>query len=227
MNLVAIVCLIVAAKMEETDANIPRYHEMHRFVVLAYCLKDYVDMERKILDFFDFNLTLPTAPTFLDYYMPVLVNAEDFEEYKKAPKYQCTESLEELKASMVADCNGLLDLTLMYPTLVHELPSRLAAGIVAVSRIHFGLCHWNDQLARVVGEPLTKLHHMISHLITIKSQNESQVASNSQRSPELYIRTDSANPDSGYLSYQMETEESGSDETPLSKKPKLDITPTN
>ncbi|XP_070539822.1 cyclin-J-like isoform X2 [Ptychodera flava] len=69
LHLVALSCLLVAAKFEERDINIPEISRLNKYVDYSYKWQDFLQMELLLLDFFSWNVCIPTSAHFLEYYI--------------------------------------------------------------------------------------------------------------------------------------------------------------
>ena len=78
LNLTAITCLIVAAKIEEADVDMPKFSELNKLVDNAYTLNDFKSLECKVLVTFNFDLIRPTAATFAEYFANSIITLHDF-----------------------------------------------------------------------------------------------------------------------------------------------------
>lgn len=79
--LVGLICLHIAAQIENTDALIPRYSEMNGFVKDAYTATEYKVVERKILCFFNFEMMRPTTASFVELFACSFLTRTDFRDY--------------------------------------------------------------------------------------------------------------------------------------------------
>lgn len=61
-------CCLILAKFEEQDGKVPKISEMNAYLNSAYVQEDILYLERKILKYFNWRLTMPTAVHFADYF---------------------------------------------------------------------------------------------------------------------------------------------------------------
>jgi len=63
--------VIVTAKFEECENNIPKISELNRLAAAncAYSTQQFLSMELRLLQFFRWNIGLPTAAHFFEYYL--------------------------------------------------------------------------------------------------------------------------------------------------------------
>ena len=70
--------LYFAAKFEECENNIPKISDLNRFAgPPGFSSRQYLEAEVKMLEFFGWNVNLPTAAHFYDYYLVKAVTSED------------------------------------------------------------------------------------------------------------------------------------------------------
>ena len=77
LYLVALGGLLLAAKMEEKDGNIPKCTRLNSFVKNYFPLSDYYSIELVMLNYFDWNLCLPTACYFAMSLLPYAILETD------------------------------------------------------------------------------------------------------------------------------------------------------
>lgn len=80
LNLVAFVCLLVAAKIEERDQNIPKICTLNSYTNDQYTRTDFKSLERMILSFFNWAVLVPTTATFIESYVHDSVTSEEIPE---------------------------------------------------------------------------------------------------------------------------------------------------
>ena len=68
-----------AAKFEECERNIPKLSELNRLGApnSPYTTQQFLSMELRLLQFFQWNISLPTAAHFLEYFLIDSVAASD------------------------------------------------------------------------------------------------------------------------------------------------------
>lgn len=82
LELVAVVCLILACKMEEKEDKIPKITEINGSIRSTFNLKEYISLECMILTFYNWNIILPTTAHFIEYFIAEAVSIDDFMESK-------------------------------------------------------------------------------------------------------------------------------------------------
>ena len=68
-----------AAKFEECELNVPKVSELNRLGATdcPYTAQQYLSMELRVLQFFRWHISLPTAAHFFEYFLVVSVTASD------------------------------------------------------------------------------------------------------------------------------------------------------
>lgn len=105
LQLVALICIHIAAQIESTEALVPRYSEMNRLIEGHYEVFEYKAVERKVLTFFKFELMRPTTASFVELFACSFLTRDDYLSYCKArqgapfgdvasyPHYNCFEQM--------------------------------------------------------------------------------------------------------------------------------------
>jgi len=68
LNMLAICCLSLAAKIGECEDNIPKVSNLRKFCKESFAIYEFVAMEVKIAACLNWKLILPTAANFVDFY---------------------------------------------------------------------------------------------------------------------------------------------------------------
>merc|ERR1711911_142932 len=77
LYLVALGGLLLAAKMEEKDGNIPKCTKLNSFVKNFFPIRDFYSIELVMLNYFDWNISLPTACYFASTMLPYSILETD------------------------------------------------------------------------------------------------------------------------------------------------------
>ncbi|KAH8395287.1 hypothetical protein KR222_008188, partial [Zaprionus bogoriensis] len=142
LQLVALICIHIAAQIESTDGLVPRYSEMNRLIQANYEPFEYKAVERKVLTFFNFELMRPTTASFVELFACSFLTRDDYYAYCKAqrdssahaaayPRYNCFETM---LASLAQLLLRMSDYTLCINRFRHEMPSFLVAICIAAVR---------------------------------------------------------------------------------------------
>lgn len=78
LNLTAITCLMIAAKIEEADMDMPKFCDLNKLAEKNYNLQEFRNVERKVLSTFNFEVIRPTAATFAEYFANTFLTLQDF-----------------------------------------------------------------------------------------------------------------------------------------------------
>uniref|UniRef100_A0A1A9WT47 Cyclin-like domain-containing protein n=1 Tax=Glossina brevipalpis TaxID=37001 RepID=A0A1A9WT47_9MUSC len=81
LNLTALACLMIAAKIEEARINKPKFAKLNKFVGKMYTLNDFKRVECKVLTTFNFDLIRPTAATFSEYFSMRFITLNDYQKF--------------------------------------------------------------------------------------------------------------------------------------------------
>ncbi|KAH8263782.1 hypothetical protein KR038_001615 [Drosophila bunnanda] len=154
--LVSLICLHIAAQIESTDAVIPRYSEMNRWVQEAYTATEYKVAERKILSFFNFEMIRPTTASFVELFSCTFLTRTDFENYIRTlddyerdnsiVPYQRFESFEQMLATLAQLLFRVANCTLNITSIGNVAPSLVAAACIAAVRQVNGVKRWSQYL---------------------------------------------------------------------------------
>lgn len=82
LNLSAITCLIIAAKIEEADVDMPKFADLNKLINDVYTLNEFKNVECKVLGTFNFDLIRPTAATFAEYFANSIITLQDYHMFK-------------------------------------------------------------------------------------------------------------------------------------------------
>ncbi|KAH8358016.1 hypothetical protein KR200_011045 [Drosophila serrata] len=154
--LVSLICLHIAAQIENTDAVIPRYSEMNRWVKDAYTATEYKVAERKILSFFNFEMIRPTTASFVELFSCTFLTRNDFEDYIRMldgyerdriiAAYQRFGSFEQMLDTLAQVLLRVANCTLSITSFGNVAPSLVAAACIAAVRQVNGVKRWSQYL---------------------------------------------------------------------------------
>ncbi|EDV96182.1 cyclin-J [Drosophila grimshawi] len=196
LQLIALTCMHIAAQIEHTDANVPRYSEMDRLIQSGYTALEFKTVERKLLTFFDFKLIHPTVASFVEMFAYHLITIEDYfgyclaidgcsttaaAEMKNYPRYN---SFEQMLTQLVQLLLRMSDYTLTINRFSNEPPSMLAASCIAATRQVSGVPkRWTPFLTDLTSysehmvEPyvdVIRLHHYLNEQSKAKGEQQQQ-----------------------------------------------------
>uniref|UniRef100_A0A1A9WCR6 Cyclin C-terminal domain-containing protein n=1 Tax=Glossina brevipalpis TaxID=37001 RepID=A0A1A9WCR6_9MUSC len=81
LNLTVLACLMIAAKIEEADIDMPKFAQLNELVSQMYTLNDFKRVECKVLTTFNFDLIRPTAATFSEYFSKSFLTLNDYQRF--------------------------------------------------------------------------------------------------------------------------------------------------
>ena len=146
MYLVCLGALLLAAKIEEKDGNVPRFSQLNIFVKNYFPLSDFFSLELVMLNYFNWNIVFPTPCYYTNLLFPHAILHTDH--------HNCGPILSFTKAQAYFQeyVQFFLRVSLTDNVFLDVLPSLLAAAIIAASRRAFGLSPtWPESLEFLTG----------------------------------------------------------------------------
>lgn len=184
-KLIGIVCLLLAAKSEDIDENIPSIKDLLKIVDMTNDLgvdmrfKEELDpkelskiyrifsalyckLEFLIFESLDFNTIRPTAVTFINIFQSIVVTADDVKSFGVAN----LKSLGDLRVLANDYLKQFLEIIIQDIEFFNKLPSQLAASIIGATRKLLHISHfWNDSLAQLTRCRIEDIRLLIVTLI--------------------------------------------------------------
>ncbi|XP_017479852.1 PREDICTED: cyclin-J isoform X2 [Rhagoletis zephyria] len=241
LNLTAMTCLIVAAKIEEADINAPKFAELNKLVGDVYTLDDFRKAEMKVLMLFHFDLIRPTTATFAEYFANNIITLDDFHLYLQnwhggmsdfrtilqhqqlndatpdiVPPYYRT--YEEMATVLSKLLFNLVDETLCYIKFVNARPSIIAAScIAAVRHLSFVTPLWTPYLVSVTECTQDMIEPCMEAIIALHNLHISKVQAMLYAAAKLSNAgaTLCDSPESGFVSISDMKSESSENESDL------------
>lgn len=168
--LVALGCLLLAAKSEGRDALVPRASELNQHVQDAYHLSQFLSMEMTLLEFFHWDLVMPTTAHFLEYYLVYAITGNDSHEGRPLP------SLAHGKMYITRYSHYFQKVSLRDQRFLRFPPSLIASSCIAASRICLFLTPtWPQILCRVTFYKSETLGPCIELLLRFLEDDEKEV----------------------------------------------------
>ncbi|EDW79508.1 uncharacterized protein Dwil_GK20516 [Drosophila willistoni] len=158
LYLIAMVCFHIASQIENVEASVPRYMDMNNMLKnmngMSYAPSEYKAVERKVLQYFDFQLIRPTVATFVEFFACSFLTRSDFEAYTKLceehPEYERYGTFQDMLADLVHILLRMADYTISIHRFGNEPPSLLAAACIAAVRQYSCLPQrWTPQLTEL------------------------------------------------------------------------------
>ncbi|CAH3030024.1 unnamed protein product, partial [Porites evermanni] len=144
LHLVALSCLLLAAKFEENEEKIPTISTLNGFVHNVFSVAEFNQMELLLLNFFCWNLDLPTPVNFMEFYLIHAISAQDC---------QSGRSIEDCSKPMAYTrkyVHYFLEIALQDHSFLTFPPSIITSAAVAASRLRLHLCpSWTPLLIKV------------------------------------------------------------------------------
>nr|CAD7259664.1 unnamed protein product [Timema shepardi] len=158
--LVALVCLLLAAKFEERDVNVPKIHELNELVQNQYPINDFILLEIMTLKFLHWNLVIPTVAHFAEYYVTFSTLPSDL---KNAPHFSNYSELQCYAYDYVKD---YLDESLKDVAMHQYQPSLVAASCIAATRLRLHLNpKWTSSLCEYTSYEFSDLQQCVQTLM--------------------------------------------------------------
>ncbi|XP_005991587.1 cyclin-J isoform X2 [Latimeria chalumnae] len=138
LHVVALSCLLLASKFEEKEDRVPKLEQLNSLgcmtnMNLVLTKQNLLHMELLLLETFQWNLCLPTAAHFIEYYLSIAVHETDLHDgwpmlclektklyMAKYADYFLEVSL-QVAAACVASSRIILRLSPTWPTRLHRL----------------------------------------------------------------------------------------------------------
>ncbi|XP_030060672.1 cyclin-J [Microcaecilia unicolor] len=149
LHVVALSCLLLASKFEEKEDHVPKLEQLNSLgcmtnMNLVLTKQNLLHMELLLLETFQWNLCLPTAAHFIEYYLSIAVHETDL--HDGWPMV----SLEKTKLYMAKYADYFLEVSLQDHIFLNYAPSLVAAACIAASRIILRLSPaWPTRLHRL------------------------------------------------------------------------------
>jgi len=160
LYLVCLGALLLAAKIEEKDGNVPRCSQLNTFVKNYFPLSDFFSLELVMLNFFNWNICLPTPCYFTSLLLPHAIQPSDH--HNAGPIL----SFIKAQAYFQEYVEFFLKVSLCDVSFIDTLPSLLAASVIAAARRAFGLSpSWPDSLEVLTGYVEDQLSHLTTLLL--------------------------------------------------------------
>jgi hypothetical protein len=169
LRLVALTCVLIAAKFEEEDKEIPTIdmlqHSARLFGTYSYSRREIHMLELYILKYFKWCVSFPSAAHFIDLYHHTSNKHQS--ENTSCPRLPLTDNA-VLEKEMQEYCKYFLDISLKDNFFLAFKSSHIAASIVCVARIFAGLgTAWNSQLQKISSYSLEDLQPIANYMLSL------------------------------------------------------------
>ncbi|KAJ8248232.1 hypothetical protein GJAV_G00239830 [Gymnothorax javanicus] len=149
LHVVALSCLLLASKFEEREDRVPKLDMLNSLdcmssMNLVLTKQSLLNMELLLLESFQWNLYLPTAAHFIEYYLSITVHESD--QHAGWP----VSNLEKTSLYVAKYADYFLEVSLQDQAFLNYAPSLVAAACIASSRIVLRLTPtWPTRLQRL------------------------------------------------------------------------------
>ncbi|XP_076046897.1 cyclin-J-like [Oratosquilla oratoria] len=162
LRLTALTAVLLAAKFEEKDANVPRISELNLFANSCYSIGIFNSMEAFMLKFFNWHIGCVTAAHFAEHYLAYGVSPVDT--IGGVP----VTSIANARAILWRFTAQLLDVSLQDRVFLQWQCSQVAAACVACGRLYSHLLPtWPEHLQNISGYELSTLSQLMDLLLRI------------------------------------------------------------
>ncbi|KAM7385144.1 hypothetical protein PAMP_001240 [Pampus punctatissimus] len=151
LHMVSLSCLLLASKFEEREDRVPKLETLNSLgcmssMNLVLTKQSLLHMELLLLETFQWNLYLPTAAHFIEYYLSIAVHEGDLHD---GWPMTCQE---KTKLYMAKYADYFLEVSLQDHVFLCFAPSLVAAACVAASRLILHLSPtWPPRLQHLTG----------------------------------------------------------------------------
>ncbi|KAK2823981.1 hypothetical protein Q5P01_021156 [Channa striata] len=186
LHMVSLSCLLLASKFEEREDRVPKLDTLNSLgcmssMNLVLTKQGLLSMELLLLETFQWNLYLPTAAHFIEYYLSIAVHEGDLHD---GWPMTC---LEKTKLYMAKYADYFLEVSLQDHVFLRFAPSLVAAACVAASRLILRLSPtWPPRLQRLTSYTWENLvpcaeKLLIAHDSDVKEANKQTCQQPSQQ----------------------------------------------
>lgn len=172
LRLFSVVCVLIASKIEDRSECVPRWEEIQQFLDPTNQAgpRECRILECMILNSLNWRVGVPTAATFMEYYIDQSITVQDVQgsENSETVNLKNLQMFKDLRLIMYNLIYYLLDLSLNEVALIGVLPSKLAAASILCAR--FLLSYepiWTINLANVTGYVLEDVIKLAKELLVI------------------------------------------------------------
>ncbi|SPP87232.1 cyclin-J [Drosophila guanche] len=175
LQLLALTCLHIAAQIENTDANVPRYKELNCLIREGYTPFEYKVVERKVLTHLNFELMRPTTASFTELFACSFLTRADYVSYNALLENGAAagegiqyllpyDSFESMLAALSHLLLSLSDCTLSINSFANVRPSLLAAACIAAVRRLSGLQLWSQYLTKLTSYTQEEVEPLVANI---------------------------------------------------------------
>uniref|UniRef100_A0A672HDC9 Cyclin-J-like protein n=1 Tax=Salarias fasciatus TaxID=181472 RepID=A0A672HDC9_SALFA len=173
LHMVSLSCLLLASKFEDREDRVPKLETLNNLgcmssMNLVLTKQGLLHMELLLLETFQWNLYLPTAAHFIEYYLSTATQEGDLHD---GWPMTC---LEKTKLYMAKYADYFLEVSLQDHVFLCFTPSLVAASCVAASRVILHLTPtWPPRLQRLTSYTWENLVHCAEKLLLRRTRRSS------------------------------------------------------
>ncbi|XP_038046887.1 cyclin-J-like isoform X2 [Patiria miniata] len=147
LHLLAFTCLQISTKFEEREEKVSKLSTYHgQSTITSANKEDYLQMELLLLQFFDWNITAPSAAHFLGYFLTE-ASGKCEKSFRNDYRDDCSEYS---NVYMHKYTNYFLEISLQDHAFSFAKPSLIAASCIAASRVCLQLSPtWTAGLTKI------------------------------------------------------------------------------
>ncbi|XP_028279421.1 cyclin-J isoform X2 [Parambassis ranga] len=186
LHVVSMSCLLLASKFEEREDRVPKLESLNGLGCMSsmnvvVTKQGLLHMELLLLETFQWNLYLPTAAHFIEYYLSIAVHEGDLHD---GWPMTC---MEKTKLYMAKYADYFLEVSLQDHVFLCFAPSLVAAACVAASRLILHLSPtWPPRLQNLTGYTWENLvpcaeKLLITHESDVKEANKQKCQQTQQQ----------------------------------------------
>ncbi|XP_048126145.1 cyclin-J isoform X2 [Alosa pseudoharengus] len=194
LHIVALSCLLLASKFEEREDRVPKLQTLNSLgcmssMSLVLSRQGLLHMELLLLESFQWNLYLPTAAHFIEYYLSIAVHEGDLHD---GWPMVC---LEKTVLYMSKYADYFLEVSLQDHLFLSFAPSLVAAACVAASRIVLHLSPtWPSRLHHLTLYPWEHLVPCVERLLVahdgdLKEANKQKCQHSTSQASQVVFQT--------------------------------------
>ncbi|XP_046990687.1 cyclin-J isoform X1 [Schistocerca americana] len=188
LNLLTLVSVLLAAKFEERDINVPKVSDMNALIESPYPVAEFLAMEFMTLQFLKWSLVHPTAAHFAEFYVVHIISPADFSSDNHFETYK------DLQHAAHHYMKEFLDYSLQDPGFHLFNPSLVAGSCIALARIRLRLSEkWTPGLLEVTQYRLSDLKPCMELIMRVYHLNQP-----TNKAAEERKRKFTESPDHGY-----------------------------